>query len=154
MAEVKITGGLDLQKALSDLPAKLEANILRGAARAGANVIAKKAKELAPVRTGKLKNSIKVGTRLRKGLVTATVRAGSNKTFYARFVEFGTAQHFIKPKKRKSLFFAGVTKEGAEHPGASPKPFMRPALDSSQEQAVQAFADYVRKRLAKEAAKK
>lgn len=154
MAEVKITGGADLQKMLNELPAKIEGRILRGAVRAGAKVIEEKAKELVPVRTGKLKDSIKVSTRSRRGQISATVRAGDRKSYYAQWVEFGTAKHFIKPKESKSLFFAGMAKEVVNHPGASAKPFMRPALDSSQEQAVRAFADYVQKRLAKEAAKK
>jgi len=82
------------------------------------------------------------------------VRAGGKKAFYAHMVEFGTARHFIKPKKRKSLFFAGIAREVVDHPGTSPKPFMRPALDNSQREAVDAAAAYIRARLAKEAAKK
>lgn len=154
MAEVEITGGAELQKMLSDLPAKIEGRIFRGALRAGAKVIERKAKELAPVRTGKLRDSIKVSTRSRRGRISASIRAGNKKSFYAQWVEFGTAKHFIKPKESKSLFFAGVSKETVDHPGATAKPFMRPALDSSQDEAIRVFADYVRKRLAKEAAKK
>jgi len=40
-----------------------------------------------------------------------------------------------------------------EHPGAEQRPFMRPALDSASQAAVQATADYIRNRLAKERAK-
>lgn len=153
VSELHVSGLAELDKLLKELPAKIEGNIMRGAMRAGAKVFADRAKELVPVKSGQLRDSIKVSTRSRRGRVSATVRAGGKKAFYAHMVEFGTARHFIKPRKRKSLFFAGLAREVVDHPGASPKPFMRPALDGGQVEAVNAAADYIRKRLAKEAAK-
>lgn len=154
VSELHVSGLSELDKLLKELPAKVERNILRGAMRAGAKVFEGRAKELVPVKSGQLRDSIKVSTRSKRGRVSATVRAGGKKAFYAHMVEFGTARHFIKPRKRKSLFFAGLAREVVDHPGASPKPFMRPALDGGQAEAVNAAADYIRKRLAKEAAKK
>ena len=151
--ELHVSGLSELDKLLKELPAKIEGNIMRGAMRAGAKVFANRAKQMVPVKSGQLRDSIKVSTRSKRGRVSATVRAGSKKAFYAHMVEFGTARHFIKPRKRKSLFFAGIAREVVDHPGASPKPFMRPALDGGQVEAVNAAADYIRKRLAKEAAK-
>lgn len=148
-SEINVTGLAELDAMLKSLPAKIEANILRGAMRAGAVVLQDKAKQLVPVDDGDLRASIKVRTRSRRGRVSATVTAGDRKAFYVRFVEFGTAKHFIKPKTRKSLFFAGLAKEVVNHPGARAKPFMRPALDEASPQAVEAAAAYIRKRLAK-----
>lgn len=153
VSELHVSGLFELDKLLKELPAKIEGNIMRGAMRAGAKVFADRAKELVPVKSGQLRDSIKVRTKSRRGRVSATVRAGGKEAFYAHMVEFGTARHFIKPRKRKSLFFAGLAREVVDHPGASPKPFMRPALDGGQVEAVNAAADYIRKRLAKEAAK-
>jgi HK97 gp10 family phage protein len=154
VSELHVSGLSELDKLLKELPAKVERNILRGAMRAGAKVFEGRAKQLVPVRSGQLRDSIKVSTRSKRGRVSATVRAGGKKAFYAHMVEFGTARHFIKPRKRKSLFFAGLAREVVDHPGSAPKPFMRPALDGGQAEAVNAAADYIRKRLAKEAAKK
>lgn len=153
VSELHVSGLSELDRLLKELPAKIEGNIMRGAVRAGAKVMEARAKELVPVDDGDLRDSIKVSTKSKRGRVSATVRAGGKKAFYAHMVEFGTARHFIKPRKRKSLFFAGLAREVVDHPGASPKPFMRPALDSGQAEAVNAAADYIRKRLAKEAAK-
>lgn len=153
VSELHVSGLSELDKLLKELPAKVERNILRGAMRAGAKVFEGRAKQLVPVKSGQLRDSIKVSTRSKRGRVSATVRAGGKKAFYAHMVEFGTARHFIKPRKRKSLFFAGLAREVVDHPGSAPKPFMRPALDNSQREAVNAAADYIRKRLAKEAAK-
>jgi HK97 gp10 family phage protein len=153
VSELHVSGLSELDKLLKELPAKVERNILRGAMRAGAKVFEGRAKQLVPVRSGQLRDSIKVSTRSKRGRVSATVRAGGKKAFYAHMVEFGTARHFIKPRKRKSLFFAGLAREVVDHPGSAPRPFMRPALDGGQAEAVNAAADYIRKRLAKEAAK-
>lgn len=152
--EMHISGLAELDKLLKSLPAKIEGNIMRGAVRAGAKVMESRAKQLVPVDNGDLRNSIKVTTRSRRGKVTALVKAGDKKAFYAGMVEFGTARHFIKPKNRKSLFFAGMAREVVDHPGSKPTPFMRPALDNSQQEAVNAAAAYIRARLAKEVAKR
>lgn len=175
---VHIHGLAELQQTLDQLPAKIEANVLRGALRAGANVIADEARRQVPVKTGQLRESIRVSVRpFPGGKLVATVKAGGRfkvyasgkaikgaayKTaraggkpdyhapFYAHFVEFGTARHWIKPKSRKSLFIAGLLKELVDHPGARPKPFMRPAFDTKVRAAIEAMADYIRTRLPKE----
>lgn len=155
MAEIRIEGLAELHKLLQELPAKLEANVLRGGMRAGAKVIEAEAKRLAPVgrdpaTAGDMRDSVRVSVRSRKGKVEATIKAGGKKAWYARLVEFGTAAHLIRPKNRKSLFFAALAREEVHHPGAGKKPFMRPALDSKAQQAVQTLADYIRARLPKE----
>lgn len=162
MSDIKVTGLSELQKLLDDLPGNIEKNVVRGGIRAAAKVVLEEAKRLAPVggsnlpkgeSPGDLRDSIRISMKVKKGLVTASINAGSNKAYYAHMVEFGTAQHFIKPKNRKSLFIAGLMKEIVDHPGAKAKPFMRPAIDSKAEEAINAMADYMRDRIAKEANK-
>lgn len=173
MTEQNVTGLKELQQFLDALPAKMEANILRGALRAGAKVQLTRAKELVPVESdgphpGALRDSLRIGkTSIKNGVMKIPVVAGSRKkpkpgskaeakavgrvdAYWARWVEFGTAAHFIKPKNRKSLFFAGLAREVINHPGAKPKPFMRPALDATLQAAVAAVGEYIRKRLTKE----
>lgn len=155
MAEIKIEGLAELHKLLQELPAKIEANALRGGMRAGAKVIEAEAKRLAPVgrdpeTAGDMRDSIRVSVRSRNGKVEATIKAGGKKAWYAHLVEFGTAAHLIRPKNRKSLFFASLAREQVNHPGAKKRPFMRPALDSKAQQSVQTLADYIRNRLPKE----
>ena len=155
MSEQSVTGLAELQKFLDALPAKMEKNILRGAMRAGSKVQLARAKELVPVETagkhpGALRDSLRITTSARGGVVKATVKAGNKKAYYAHMVEFGTAAHFIKPKNKKSLFFAGIAREVIDHPGAKPKPFMRPALDATVTAAVAAVGAYIRSRLTKQ----
>ena len=144
-------GGLaELDRMLKELPAKIEANILRGALRASQKPILEEARAHINNRTGKLSKSLRIKTRSRKGKVSATLVAGSKDAYYAHMVEFGTAQHLIKPKTAKSLFFAGLFGTVVEHPGAGPVPFMRPAFDNKSAEALDAFREYVATRLPKE----
>jgi HK97 gp10 family phage protein len=145
-----IKGLRELQQALDQLPEKLERNIMRGAMRAGAKVFLDEAKQHVPVASGDLRDSLRISTSVKGGVVKAAVKAGNAKAWYARLVEFGTAAHFIKPKNRKSLFLAGLFREVVNHPGAQKKPFMRVALDAGWVAAANAVADYIRKRLTKQ----
>jgi HK97 gp10 family phage protein len=145
-------GLADLERTLDELPVKIERNIVRGALRAGGQVFQAEAQRRVPVRSGRLRDSIRVSVRIRRGLPMATIRAGGRgkgSAWYAHLVEFGTAQHFIKPRDRKSLLIAGLLREVVDHPGAKKSPFMRPALDAAAAPAVRAFATYAARRLTK-----
>lgn len=152
MSDVHVTGLADLQKFLDALPAKMEANVMRGALRAGMKPITAEAKlQLTrhnSVVTGQIRDGLKVSVRITKGMVLARLRAAGKHAFIAHWLEFtGAKPHEIKPKKRKSLFIAGLLKEIVHHPGFRPKPFMRPALDSQAQNAVVAAAEYIKRRL-------
>lgn len=145
--ETRIDGLSELQAYLDQLPALVEKKLLRGALRAGQMVVLNQARGSVHSISGDLAASMRVTTSARNGVVKATVKAGNKKAFYARWVEFGTAAHYIKPKNAKSLFFAGLLREGVQHPGSKKKPFMRPALDMAAQDnspAFQAVADYIR----------
>lgn len=171
----KFKGGKELQNMLNTLPAKIERNIMRSALRAGAAVIRDAARENINDDTGALSKSVRVSTRARRGEVTATVKAGNKKAFYAHMVEFGTAPHLIevrdedrptrKTRKGEKKVSIGtmnrMIKQGSlkigenfigpvvMHPGAAQKPFMRPAIDQKQDEAVRAVGEQIRKRLNK-----
>lgn len=156
MTDTTVKGLSALQAALDQLPAKIEANILRGALRAGAKVLAEEIKRNVPERTGALAQSIKFGAKLdkRDGKVSAYARAGGRGkkgkpgVFYAHMVEFGTAAHIIQAPPGARLAVRGVFYSSVQHPGARKRPFVRPALDAKATAATQAVAEYIRTRLA------
>lgn len=154
MSEVNITGLADLQKFLDQLPAKMEANIMRSALRAGANTIKAEAqRQLASngsVKTGILSKGLKVSTRAKRGTVTASVKALGKHSHIARWIEFGTAAHAITSKNKGFLKFAGGIYKAVNHPGMKPRPFMRPAIDSQSAAAVVAVGEAIKKRLTKQ----
>lgn len=168
---VTIKGLKELDDLLKALPGEIEGKIMRSALRTGQKVIADAARaNLAAngnVKTGSLYRSIRISFSKKEieryGWMRARLYAGNEKAWYAHLIEFGTGAYYagtkgnskrkpyeIKPKNRKSLFFAGLMKEIIVHPGIRPRPFMRPALDAYGQKAIEAFADYVRMRLPKE----
>lgn len=165
MAElVRVDGFAALEKALNELPEKIERNIIRSALRAGLRGIKDEAQARVPVRTGELRNSIKIKAKLIKGRPVAAVTAGDKKAWYAHLVEFGTGSFYegtgksvggpyvIKARTKKGLALPGATKPimSVKHPGSRAQPFMRPAFDAGNRQALEAFAAKVRQRLTKE----
>jgi HK97 gp10 family phage protein len=151
MSEIEIKGLAGLQALLDELPARIEGKVVRGGLRKAARVVEAEAKRLCPVgKTGDLRDSIRVSLRSKHGRISATVKAGNAKAFYAHMVEFGTARHWIKPKNRKSLFVAGLLREAVDHPGAKKAPFMRPAIDGKANEAIETLANYLRERIPKE----
>lgn len=161
---LSISGGKELAEFLNSLPVKIERNIMRAALRAGARVIANEAKNNVPVKMGGLKRSIRTDSTRTKGGVEATAKAGGRSggkskdksAFYAQFVEYGTAAHLIKAGERKKrLVFTArdgnrVSTMQVNHPGATAKPFMRPALDSKKDEAMRAVTDKIKERLTRE----
>ena len=158
MSDIQIKGLAELQRALDQLPAQIEANIMRGGLRAGAKVLAKAAQANAAALpgAGALAESVRFGAKLdkRAGKLQAYARAGGKSkkgsgkanVFYAHMVEYGTAAHIITARPPNKLLAIGVP--SVNHPGAKKHPFMRPALDQHQAAALDATAAYIRNRLA------
>jgi HK97 gp10 family phage protein len=179
MAETTVHGMADLHKLLQRLPVKVETNVLRGAVRAGQNVIKKAAQSAAPADTGELRKSIRVTSSrraLKRGFVRADVVAGNATAWYAHIIEFGSGQFYegtgrsvrkpyvIRAKvadgkeastgqKRRALRVGSALVAQVTHPGVKPRRFMRTAAQQLEGPALDAFVAYVRKRLPIEAAK-
>lgn len=161
MANVEIKGGAELAAALREFPVKFEVQVMGAALREGAKEIETRAKQHVPVRTGKLRDSIKIRRRTAKarGFINLQVVAGDRKkggAFYAHMVEFGTQPHEIRPKNAKSLFVSGLLRQVVQHPGAKPSAFMRRSFDEGNQPALVRVTDRVAKgieRLAKRRAK-
>lgn len=179
-SDFSIEGLSELHKTLQELPAKIEGNVMRGALRAGQKVLLDAARANVPVKDGDLRDSIRISFKSRSqkyGWVRMHLVAGNAKAFYAHMVEFGTAQHLIAVtekvqrktrrgtrdvsiKKMNQMLKSGALRIGDRyvgpsvlHPGAASKPFMRPAFDSANTQALTAVRDYIATRLPKEVAK-
>jgi len=160
---IHVQGLAELQQALDTLTDKLQNNVMRGALRAGQKVIMNQAKQIAPVgdpsstsarlygtHAGSLRESLRIGARITGGQVVATLKAGNKAAFYGHMVEGGTKPHWIRPKNGKSLFIAGLMRTAVFHPGARANPFMKIALDSQAQAAVERVGEYIRNRLTKQ----
>lgn len=154
---INIQGATEIKRALSELPVKLEAKLLRAALKAGAQVILVDVQARTPVRQGALRASERVSVTTRRGVVHAKIISGGKRAgadvFYANWVERGTKPHLIRAKLAKRLRIGGVRATvlfpiKVQHPGARAKPFMAPALAAKATEAVNAVAAYLRTHLA------
>jgi HK97 gp10 family phage protein len=146
-----IIGGQQLDELLQTLPGKMQRNINRSALRAGAAALLPEVVQRIPVASGDLRASARITTRARGATVSASVKVGNQVAWYAHLVEYGTRPHVIKPREAKgAMQFGGVTTKSVQHPGTRPQPFMRPAIDISLPQVVEAFTRKMRERLTKQ----
>jgi len=114
--------------------------ILRGAAQAGADLIAEAARANAP------------GPEIESDVVESTATAvtvdvgPTKEKWYYRFFETGAGPHAIKGKPL--LVFEGdlglVRIEAVQHPGMAAEPFLRPAFDGQGDNAVETIGDRLR----------
>jgi HK97 gp10 family phage protein len=161
-----ITGMSELLNAMDAFGPLLQKKMMRGAVRAGAKLMKDEAVRGCPVappttrnakyygtRAGELRDSIRISTVMRGTWVTATIKAGSGKAYYAHMVEFGTAEHLIDAKPGYFLAMFGSFKKRVLHPGATKKPFMRPALDVKSAEAISRFAANLQTRMDKQTIK-
>lgn len=125
----RVIGGREIEKALRDLPQKTARNVLRGMVRAGAAPIRDEARALVRRKTGLGAKSIvtRAGRAPDRNSAVAKVTV-LGRAFYLRFLEFGT--RYIKAV-----------------------PFLRPAADSKNQEAVKAMGTYAGVRIEKEAKK-
>lgn len=147
--EFRIQGADELDAALKAIGIEMERKIARSAVRAGAKVIADRARELAPEGSpddkwgknytpGTLRRSIQVVTRSQKtGDAVASVVTRSGKKWQA---------------KQMDAWYAPLVEFGTEKMQA--QPFMRLALDSKYREAIQRMSEVIQKRIRKAAAGK
>jgi HK97 gp10 family phage protein len=144
-----VKGLKELQALLNTLPAKMEANVMRSALRAGAKVVLEEAKQNVAVDQGILRDGLKISTGIKKGTVKAAIKAKGKHGHVAHWIEYGTKPHKITAEDG-ALFFGNTLTNSVDHPGITPRPFMRPALDSQAGAALIAVGEQVKKRLTKE----
>ena len=142
MLSIEFEGTDVMIQGLRDAPGRLQLQVATLMERT-AHAIRSKAVALAPVVTGRLRQSIQVSVVSRDPL---HIEVGPH-TDYARFVEFGTrGGYFILPREKQALHWTtkvgGWSKKGTWRKykldsfaawvyrayGNKPKPYMRPAI--------------------------
>lgn len=143
---IKLKGGKELEQFLRAFPKRVQNGAVRSALRAGANVIRDEAKARVPSESGKLRKAIKTGSaRVHPdGSASIHVRLKGEHSYLGMFHEYGVKPHIIPGKKGLIKIGDEVVSGPIEHPGISPRPFMRPAADTKADEAVKAFADQIR----------
>lgn len=115
---------------------------IREVVHAKAAAVQRKAVELAPLKTGKLKGSIRLE-------YTDTLRHASAKVYtqdpIAHLVEYGAAGAVVLPKRRRALApgAAGWFMAKAVIPQRAAHPFMAPAIDAVRPTIAEAVREAI-----------
>ena len=138
-ASFKLSGGPQLAEALSKLGEKVRKKITRRAVVAGAQVVKKRAKEIATAKGVK-----DTGALIRN--IAGKVERQTNPDY----VQINIGVRHGKPKKnaknQDDPFYWWQHEFGNSKMPA--RPFMRPAFEESQEEVIQVMTDKVREGLA------
>jgi HK97 gp10 family phage protein len=154
MADVTIKGVRRLARKLRDMPGPVR-EATRSALEQAAIQIVATMRQLAPVRTGSLRNSIgwTWGKVPKSVLAVATARdpsgnvltifAGNQTAFYARWIEFGTRPHSLA--KRASTRRRKRQDQGTFHPGSPAQAFFFPSYRAHKKSAKRQVSAAIRK---------
>lgn len=147
MISARIKGGAELNRLLKMLPIEAETKLVRNGLNRGANIIRDQAKANINRRSGATARAIMSSSGVDKaqGLVYAKVKLHKRRKFIGRFLEYGTAAHLIWVSASKGSLIVNGVPIGKQvlHPGTAPRPFLRPALDTKADEAVQAVLTYL-----------
>lgn len=167
MSTTSVKGLKELDAFLSALPKNMQKGAYRAGLTAAAAVVRDEARLRAPKRTGKMAKAIRSGSPRQNQDGTFSIRVSLDKGdhgFLGLFHEYGVSPHLIastgrgegRVAIRKAADGTGTVEGGVmkigdrfvsgiiSHPGHRAHPFMRPALDGKQKEAVEAFAERIR----------
>ncbi len=128
--QFRIGGFKELERAFNQLPNAMSKGVLRGAIRAALKPIKQDAKNKVPVRTGGLRDSIVIGTKLTRSQQTGG-RTGAVRLFLGTEWPEGAHGHLIE---------FGTSKIKAN-------PFLRPAWDANKRDVPKIVGDIAWKKL-------
>lgn len=149
MFEIDISEMKKLDRAFKRMSGIQIEKVNRNAMSAGARIIRDEAKRRSPVRTGRLRKSIKLKRRRsRRNVIQVSMTAAP----HWHLVEYGTAERKPKSKRIMSdpsmsrLSFSSL-KGGRKRAGIigvrakaiSPRPFVRPALDDNRTKYLRVY---------------
>ncbi len=129
---MRVNVGLEgLEKAVASferLKSSVQAKVLVAATKAGAEVMAERARELAPRDTGRLaKRGIRTRVTVRKKDYGETSVGHTRANFYGAIQEVGAAPHAITVTNK-----ATGRKRKVQHPGHKAQPHLLPAYDEQK----------------------
>lgn len=148
----EVEGLKELERDLIKLGAIGAKKALRGSMMFATKPILDKMKADVPVKSGQLKKTIK--RKFTAGKYAAgqlDVGPMGKKSYYARFIEYGTAPHKLGKGANRVGHKGRVMNKGggAIHPGIKAQPFIRPAWVWGQGVLIERFKLDLRKRIAK-----
>lgn len=160
----KARGQADVRRYFDGLRADVVRSLLPGAARAGAKVIADEAR--GKVTSDAVREGVRTAVRADGGRVVARIYVAKGWALSVGiWLEYGTDPHYItvddsqregmsagrinRLKKNAGTLVINGTPVGKTvlHSGARPHPFLRPALDTKESEALAVAQSHIDKRI-------
>lgn len=158
-------GRSEVKRFMAQLPSEIERKLLRGAAKAAIGVVKDEAADR--TRSSEVREALHVPPpKVDGGLVTVKLTVkGQWPQSLANWEEYGTAPHVIsvaddrdrqgmsvnrinKVQKAGTLVIGGnPVGKVVHHPGVQANPFLRPALDIKEREAIAAAQNYINSRV-------
>lgn len=160
-----LRGKAEVRSYINGLPGAIN-KLLLGGARAGAKVIAEEAKDRSI--SSEVRDAIKVAAQVQDGRVVGKVQVKGPGAYIAPWLEYGTRPHLISvdDSQRRGMSIRTINRRANDqggnhslviggnfvgstvmHPGARPHPFLRPALDIKEGEALAAAQSYINARI-------
>lgn len=163
-----VRGKSEVKAYIEAIPGKMN-SVLRGAARAGAKVVADEIKQRTP--SEEVREDLRIRTKATDDQIKVTidVKPGWGRSL-GLWLEYGTSPHFISvdPSQRGGRSIGRINKLAKAddaghtlviggnfvgttvfHPGARPQPTFRPALDTKEAEAIAAARSYINARVSR-----
>jgi len=154
---IRLIGDKELEQLFKNVPLSVKKQTMASAARKGGQVLRKSAKRYAQSVSKNVARSLIVKVKRTRNGAYALVGVdtnyvgddGTRPSRILHLLEFGTSAHLVTGKgqvlaNKKGEVFARANQRGkpfVKHPGARPRPIMRPAFDASKNQVE---ATYIR----------
>lgn len=155
MLKVKVEGYEQAKKILDELPNNMQRRMLLAALRGSAKPMLQSAKAKVPIKSGKLKKTLKI-VRFKdrnasksevsvavKPVFERTKKKGAVNEFYGKFIHEGTTDPRVS-RKGKMLVFENQQGKKVfvkSVKGIKPSPFLEQAYTESNERTVAIFGD-------------
>lgn len=149
--DVKITGMEEILKKLKKLPVELRNNLLSGAIRAGAKLVADEARARVPKDSEHLKKSILVRKRRSKNKTILHFTVAPVSKVMWKFQDAHGLKHYNYGNIVEEGRSSWAVENGASNMPA--QPYMRPAFEKKGEEAIDATRKYLAERIDKQIAK-
>lgn len=160
-----VKGRTATRRFIESLPSKLEKGILRGAAKAGGTVVMDEAKDTVTSKLVAPNLRLKVTSADDKIVARIYIAKGWPRSV-GTWLELGTSSHYISvdDSQRSGKSVRRINDQAKDgvltingqpvgktvfHPGARPHPWLYPALDMKEREAIAAAQGYINARVRK-----
>lgn len=137
---IKVEGLAELERKLLQLPVKVGEKVIKQAGRYAMKPVLEDARAKVPVRSGLLRDSLRITSRTaRLGRYPIEIGISPKRKVTYEDAELGEATGFSKIQLRSAGWRWHFIETGAPARGIPARPFLRPAMDANKQKVLDRF---------------